>query len=195
MLTPLLYSRPTMAQQDDNNDDELEDAMYKSTSDRLLFLIDVSAYTVGMEKSEQSLLCIHDALSVALSIMKGKVIADSTAMVGVLLYGQAFASESGDDVQIAGVYGLVPLAPPSAEHIRRLQDVVSSPGALAAALRVAIGPTSSSSSKSYLREALWVCAQRFDGQKRKTLKFQVRVMSPIDDISMPCLARKCTKPN
>lgn len=132
---------------------------FKAAADRLIFLIDARE---AMQKKNKhgEVIAIH-CLSIALSVMKSKVISDDKASVSVILFGQK------NDSGTPGIYRLIPLEPPSASSIRDLQAMVSDPSKLEAKIST-LEPIST---EITLKDALWACSSTFfNSSSSKTRK-------------------------
>jgi ATP-dependent DNA helicase 2 subunit 1 len=144
----------------DNEEDEGEEVLGNS-NDLIIFLIDGRAPM--FEPNARGETHIQNCLSIALAVMKSKIIANGeNASVGLAFFGTkdspdgqvAGGDGNGDATSCNGVLTLLNLAPPSAIRIRQLQRLVDSP----AELRKLVTPHPTACP---LKQALWTCSQSF----------------------------------
>ena len=138
---------------DDNDDgqdgDDDGESIFYEGEDQLIFLIDAKKH---MEcKNSQGEIQLINCLKVALSVMKTKIIATSRASVGIIFFGCASKKKG-----VPAIHKLFSLAPPSAERIRKVQDLVNDVDQF----KQLIG-FGSNEELVPLKESLWACMNEF----------------------------------
>ena len=135
---------------DDNADDEGEDNFFGNGEDQLIFLIDAKERMES--KNSQGEIQIVNCLKVALSVMKTKIVASSKASVGIIFFGCALKPNG----LAKDIHKLFSLAPPSAERMRRLQDLIDDLDQFKE--QIGFGKNAE---LVPLKEALWACMNEF----------------------------------
>jgi ATP-dependent DNA helicase 2 subunit 1 len=138
---------------EENDEEGLdEDEEFKSSNDRIIFLIDAreSMYCENA-KGERY---IANCLRVVLEVMKTKVVAQDSSSIGITLFGSnnKDTNESTDHV-----YTLFSLAPPNAQRIRQLKDLIENFDSFVEL----IGSQPLDRRAVPLKQALWTCSQSF----------------------------------
>jgi len=143
----------------------------RTLNDRIIFLID-GRFPMFQRNSKNE--ChIVNCLSLALAVMKTKIISGENCSVGINFFGvrdvEGSAVESATSAipegswSSGGVSTLIPLSPPSAASIRNLQAIVDSSEELLRHVK----PQSRSSTHCPLKQALWTCSQYFSSKDSK----------------------------
>lgn len=151
--------------ENEENDEEGldEEEEFKSSNDRIIFLIDGrdSMYCENA-KGERY---VANCLRVVLEVMKTKVIAQDSSSIGITFFGSQNkdTNESTDHV-----YTLFSLAPPNAQRIRQLKDLIDNFESFVEL----IGSQPPEKKAVPLKQALWTCSQSFATKdlKRNDLK-------------------------
>ncbi len=146
--------------EEEENDEEDE---YKTPNDRIIFLIDARQPMLETNQKGESL--IKNCLSVALAVMKTKIIANDKASIGITFFG---AKEKDSSDSAVGVHSLFPLAPASAQRIRQLKSMVEDDGEF----RKVVGSQNPAAQGCPLKQALWTCSQSFGTKDFKQTDFK-----------------------
>ncbi len=150
-------------EENEENDDE-EDEEFKSSKDRIIFLIDARSSMKEVNSRGES--HIKNCLHVALEVMKTKIVAQDAAAVGVMFFG---SREKDSSESMDGVYTLCPLAPPSAEMIRKVKTILNNDISIFDGM---IGSQSVEKRSCPLKQALWACSQMFSTKDLKKTDFK-----------------------
>lgn len=147
--------------EEDNENDEEEE--FKSSVDRIMFLIDARAPMLSQNSKGETQ--IQNCLSVALEVMKTKVVAQDASSIGLTFYGtrNKDSPESADNI-----FSLFPLSAPSAQNIRLIQNLVEDLGEF----ERTIGSQSSLTPFCPLKQAFWACSQSFGTKDLKKTDFK-----------------------
>ena len=102
----------------EQSDDDVTNS-FKNAYDRLIFLIDANMFDSKVHTSQSSRNYLLDSLNVALKVLKSKIISDEKSSVGVIFYGSKVS-----DPNEKNLFSFIPLEPPSASNIRKLQSLL-----------------------------------------------------------------------
>jgi ATP-dependent DNA helicase 2 subunit 1 len=150
----------TEEEEEENQDEEDE---FKNVNDRIIFLID--ARNSMSEKNQKGETHMLNCLKVALEVMKTKIIAQDNSSVGITFFGtREKDSVEGTD----GLFALLPLAPPSAERIRKLKVIIDD----TREFELGIGSQATTKKFCPLKQALWYCSQSFATKDMKKTDFK-----------------------
>ena len=133
MSSVLLRSNPEEGEEEDY--EEVDESVYKSQRDAVLFVIEVSD---SMLTADESGAAVNSktapdsptlaALKCAYQLMQQRIISNPTDMMGVLLFGteksKFFAEGSSDTFVYPNCYLLTDLGIPSAQDVRALRQIV-----------------------------------------------------------------------
>lgn len=149
---------------EDNEEEGLdEDEEFKSSNDRIIFLIDCRDAMYSENNNGERY--IVNCLRVVLEVMKTKVVAQDSSSIGITFFGSNSkdTNESTDHV-----HTLFPLAPPNAQRIRQLKSLIEDFDSFVAQ----IGSQPRDKKAVPLKQALWTCSQSFATKdlKRTDLK-------------------------
>jgi len=179
---------------DEENEDD-DDEEFKSSKDRIIFLIDARLSMKETNAKGESHLknCLH----VALEVMKTKIVAQDAAAVGVMFFG---SREKDSPESMDGVYTLCPLAPPSAEMIRKVKYLVNNDISVFDGM---IGSQGIEKRSCPLKQALWACSQMFSTKDLKKIDFKrvwiftnddnPNVAYPIEQKATVTVAKDCAE--
>jgi ATP-dependent DNA helicase 2 subunit 1 len=147
--------------EEENENDEEEE--FQNSHDRILFLIDAREAMCSLNSKGESHL--RNCLTVALEVMKTKVIAQDMSSIGVTFFGtrEKDAHEGTD-----GIFTLFPLGPPSAQNIRQLSTLVDD----LEVFHSTIGCQRNTTNYCPLKQALWSCSQSFASKDLKKTDFK-----------------------
>jgi len=151
----------------DDEDAEGGEGEFSTVNDRIIFLIDGRS---GMaETNANGETHLQNSLTIALAVMKSKIIASGeNASIGLAFFGTK-DKETTEDASASssnGVLTLFNLSPPSAQRIRELQSLIEDP----ALLKRQVEPhpqTLNNPSACPLKQALWTCSQSFGSNDYK----------------------------
>lgn len=122
-------------EEDEDEDEELQDASYKTAKDAVLFAIDVSKSMLtspsdyDSKKPDTGLSPTVAALKCAYALMQQRIISNPNDMMGILLFGteKSKFQEGEDDggrVQYPHCYLLIDLDVPAAADVKLVRDIV-----------------------------------------------------------------------
>jgi ATP-dependent DNA helicase 2 subunit 1 len=177
--------------EEEENDEEDE---FKTPNDRIIFLID--ARSPMFETNDKGESHMKNCLSVALAVMKTKIIANDKASIGLTFFG-AKEKDSSDSAQ--GVHSLFPLAPPSAQRIRQLKMMIEDEGEF----HRTVGSQSADAKGVPLKQALWTCSQSFGTKDFKQTDFKriwiftnddtPNLQNPVEQRATVTVAKDCSQ--
>ncbi len=140
----------------EQSDDDVTNS-FKNAYDRLIFLIDANLFDSKVHTSQSSRNYLLDSLNVALKVLKSKIISDEKSSVGVIFYGSKVS-----DPNEKNLFSFIPLEPPSASNIRKLQSLVENITDFEKIVGI------SEEEFVPLREALYFCSHTFYKKKSST---------------------------
>jgi ATP-dependent DNA helicase 2 subunit 1 len=149
--------------EEDEENLEEEEEEFKNVDDRIIFLVDArAAMSDKNSKGESHLL---NCLKVALEVMKTKIIAQDNSSIGITFFG---TREKDSNETNEGLYCLLPLAPPSAERIRKLKGFIED----IHEFDRLIGSQLLTKKFTPLKQAFWFCSQSFATKDMKRSDFK-----------------------
>ncbi|KAF2477577.1 Ku DNA-binding complex, Ku70 subunit [Lindgomyces ingoldianus] len=132
---------------DEGEEEEVDDASYKTIKDAVLFAIDVSPSMLQRPPPSDDKKADRDsptsaALKCAYQLMQQRIISNPTDMMGILLFGTEKTHLADGDNTFPHCYLLSDLDVPSANDVKQLRSLVENEEEAAALLRPADEPTS-----------------------------------------------------
>ena len=188
----------------DDEDADGGEGEFNTVNDRIIFLIDGRAGMSGRNTNGETHL--QNSLTIALAVMKSKIIASGeNASIGLAFFGtldKDTAAGAEDATSSNGVLTLFSLAPPSAQRIRQLQNLIEDPEELKR--QVEPHPqTLTHTSACPLKQALWTCSQSFGSNDyRKSDMKRIWIFTnddspnsqnPIEQTATITVARDCAQ--
>jgi ATP-dependent DNA helicase 2 subunit 1 len=149
--------------EEDEENIEEEEEEFKNVNDRIIFLVDTRAAMLDKNSKGESHLL--NCLKVALEVMKTKIIAQDHSSIGITFFG---TREKDSNETNEGLFCLLPLAPPSAERIRKLKGFIEDMHEFDRM----IGSQLPSKKFTPLKQALWCCSQSFATKDMKKSDFR-----------------------
>ncbi len=143
-------------ERDDQSDDEVTNS-FKNAYDRLIFLIDANMFNTKAYSLYTSRNYLLDSLNVVLKVLKSKIISDEKSSLGLIFYGSRVS-----DANEKNLYSFIPLEPPSASNIRKLQSLIENIDDFENAVGI------NDDEFVPLREALYFCSHSFYKKKSTT---------------------------
>lgn len=158
---------------EENEEEEEDDDEFKTSTDRIIFLIDSRRPMFETNAKGES--HMKNCLSVVLEVMKSKVVAQDLSTVGLTFFG---TREKDQPTENDNIYSLFKLCLPAAQHIRQIQAFIDDMNSFE---RV-IGSQPPDKAYCPLRQALWSCSQSFGSKELRKTDFKRIWIFTNDDI-------------
>ncbi|KAF1938289.1 DNA-dependent protein kinase [Clathrospora elynae] len=115
---------------EEEDEEEIEEASYKTIKDAVLFAIDVSPTMLEQPPKSEDKKAERDspasaALKCAYQLMQQRIISNPNDMMGILLFGTEKTDLKDGDSTFQHCYLLADLDVPSAQDVKRLRDLVN----------------------------------------------------------------------
>jgi ATP-dependent DNA helicase 2 subunit 1 len=191
------------AEGSDDEDGDGGEGEFNTTNDRIIFLIDGRAAMT--EKNANGETHLQNSLTIALAVMKSKIIASGeSSSIGLAFFGTKDRESTPEDTITSsnGVLTLFNLASPSAMRIRQLQNLIENPAELAQLVQPHPQALHNPSACP-LKQALWTCSQSFgsnDYRKSDMKRIWIftnddnpNVHNPVEQGATLTVARDCAQ--
>jgi ATP-dependent DNA helicase 2 subunit 1 len=148
---------------EENEEEEDDDDEFKTSTDRIIFLIDSRRPMFETNAKGES--HMKNCLSVVLEVMKSKVIAQDLSTVGLTFFG---TREKDQPTEQDHIYSLFKLCLPAAQQIRQIQAFIDDMNSF----ERMIGSQPIDKQLCPLRQALWSCSQSFGSKELRKTDFK-----------------------